>query len=352
MDKIKLCVRTSCYYNDDGSGDDFEPEVDNEEILNLLNSDREYSDVELVVNNDHETMMFMTAFLLKFSKSIKHLKIVKYGGHFNFLNKSMPFDKLESIELFASCSALSTEFMVNCTNLKKVTLDGLPEKSVKKLLQRNWNIEELILYENCSVTYLNLNLSLIFINLKTFGYLDHITSGFALHGEFEAEEWTGSNRKMLMKFLMCQSPTLETLRLDKVYIEDLSTILEFLPHLRNLEINKIIGDVRTLNLPVNTTIEVFMAATIKDFFLLEIMKKIINLNTLFIHNLKTHQFIMLWENAVELKNFAYCWASSSERINGPFVDLEKLSKNISFEAREKFNIIKTTKINFLKNYIK
>lgn len=324
---------------------------DLDDFYDLLHSHREYTDIKMTVNNDDETMMIMTCILFKFSKSIRKLMIVKYGGHLNFLTKPIAFDRLETIELYASCSTLSSEFIVNCENLKQITLDGFTEKSVKEILKKNQNIEELILYENSFITYLNLNLPNIFMNLKTFGYLDHLNSGFTLSGEFPSDEWTPTSRKMMMNFLMYQSPTLTTLRLDKVSVDDVSTIIESLPLLTNLEINSIFGDLKSLRIPVNKTIQVLQATKIHDLFLCEIVKAFKGLKTLFLNNVKTHQFIMLWENCESLKDFSYFWASSIDRINGPFVDLDKLSKNIS-RSYDRFTIMKTTKKKFLENLVK
>lgn len=325
---------------------------DMHEFFELLQSDRDYTHVEMIVNNDDETMMVMASLLLKFAKSIRHLKLVKYGGHLNFLTKSIAFDKLETVELYASCSTMSTEFLSQCENLKKITLDGVSEKNLREILKKNPNVEELILYENAFITYLNLNLPNIFMNLKTFGYLDHMSSGFTMPGEFAGGDWTVSSREMMMKFLMYQSPTLQTLRLDKVYVDDLATILDSLPLLKNLEINQIVGNVSALRLPMNSSIEVFFAMKIHDLLLCEIVKNLKSLKSLFLHYVKSHQFVFLWDNSVQLREFSYFWASSSERINGPFIELDRIVRNISHDAEtdETFKITRTTKKKFLKSH--
>lgn len=279
MNKLKLVVDIYC--NDD-----------HEEFLGLFASQRQYSDVKLVCNNNKHTMIIMEAILIKFSKFLVNLKIIKNGGHLNFLKKKISFDKLETIELFSVCSTLSINFLEDVTTLKTIVIDGIEPLAVKDLLRGNFDVQDLILYENAFITYLNMNLSTIYMNLRSFALFDHVNSGLTLKGEFPACEWSASSRERLQTFLLYQSPTLHTLRLDKCHAQDLQNFIKTLPHLRNLEVNRIVGDMENFQIPKNMSIKSFIAMNIDDIFLKKLVENLKGLKSIYLYYVEQSQ--LLW----------------------------------------------------------
>jgi hypothetical protein len=342
MKKLKLVINVYC--NDDP-----------EEFLLLLSSKRQYADVELVVNNDRQTMNFMEAICIKFSKSIENLKIIKYGGHLNFLKRELPFDKLTSIELFSVCSTLSTTFLGEVSTLKKIVIDGIEPNAVKKLLILNPDVEELILYENSFITYLNLDLSSIYMNLKSFAIFDHFNSGLKLPGEFEAVEWARTHRERLKSFLFHQSPTLTTLRLDKCYVGDFNSIISSLPNLKSLEVNKILGDANKIKFLPITSVKTFIAMSIDDVFLQKIVEHFEEISSIYIHHAKINQLLWLLRNSMNVENCGYFWLSfnalAGERSINSLSDILGISIDVLAGSSTKaVKVYKSSKKNFIKEF--
>jgi hypothetical protein len=206
-------------------------------------------------------------------------------------------------------------------------VNGLDPSGLQLCLEQNPDLEELEVYENAFISYFEGGMSTALpFELKKFSIFDHMNTDPYLDGEFPAEGWNGAARINLIKFLESQASSLQSLHMDACCAEDLRRILQVLPTLKCLEVNKLHGNVAKLKLTDNSSITSFAAMKIDDQLLHAVIANLKNLKSLFISNLKTHQFMYIARNACQLENFCYFWASATEKIHGSFVDLKLLHR--------------------------
>lgn len=302
-------------------------DVDN--LLSLHKSRRAYQNVEICVENNKEIERKMDAILMRFASSIINLRIVKVGGFNSMMQKPLSLIKLQSFELHVVCGRLSCDLQNVCT-LKKLTVDGLNPKELVLCLKQNAGLEKLTFYDNAFISYFT-ELAKQFddptelsFKLNSLAVLDHINSKDFLYGEFPAAQWNAKERIFFMKFLRSQSSSLKSLHLDKCFVEDFNNIFNVLPGLECLEVNELIGDGSNLKFQEISTVKTFVASRISDDLLIAVAYNFVNLKSIFIENLKTHQFFFIIRNAQSLRLFCYFYASASEKKHGSFIDLRRL----------------------------
>lgn len=301
-------------------------EVENSEscfrLLPLLKSQRAYSKLKIFTGNDREVVKIIDAILKKFAASIVNLEIHKIGGYNSMLKKPLSFSKLESLELNVICGRLFCPFDHICT-LKKLSINGLDPNELLPCLKQNPFLEKLVLYENSFISYFDHDLSSeLPFKLRTLAVLDHINTDLIMYQEFPAALWDGKARVNFMKFLKSQRSNLTSLHMDLCFAEDLNRILKMLPALKSLEVNQLTGDLSKLSLDNYCNIATFIATKISDQLLTAVIASFSNMKSIFIENLRTHQFSNIIRNAHNLENFCYFWASKSEKVHGSFVNLK------------------------------
>lgn len=293
----------------------------NDRLLSLFKSRRAYENVQISIGNIKEVEKKIDAILNKFACSIVSLKILKIGGFNSMMKQPLSFTKLQSLELHVVCGRLSCDLQNVCT-LKKLSVNGLSPEALMLCLKNNPELEELVLYENAFISYLNgfAELELPF-KLTKLSILDHITHTKHLEGEFPAQQWDSKAR---MKFLMSQASSLNSLHMEKCFVTELNRIVKFLPVLECLEVNQLIGDPSKLNIKGIAKIRTLIATKISDDLLCAAVNSFEHLKTIFIENLKTDQFFFIIRNAKSLKCFCYFFASATTKPKGNFIDLESI----------------------------
>lgn len=179
------------------------------------------------------------------------------------------------------------------------------------------------LYENAFISYFDQELPELAFKLKKLAIFDHLSTDLKLDGEFPARHWDARVRISFMKFLKSQGSGLKLLQLSVCFAEDLKRMLKLLPNLECLVVNQFAGDLTRLNLGNNNSITAFATTTVSDQLLNGIIASCSNLKSIFIENLRTHQFFNIVRNANQLKQFCYFWASRTEKVNGNFVNLKR-----------------------------
>ena len=310
-------------------------------LLALLKSRRTYKDVNISINNDKEVEKIADSILRKFGNSIVNLKILKIGGHNSFLKKPLSLNRLESLELNIVCGRISCP-LEDISMLKKLSVNGFDPRQFLATLQKTPCLEQLLLYENSFISYFDQDMSPnLPFRLKKLGIYDHFNTKLVLCREFPAEIWDNKARINFMKFINVQSIELKSLHMDSCASEDLKKILKMLPALEILEVNRLTGDLSKLKLMNNKKITTFIATKVIDQLLNEVIANFPNLKSIFIGNVKTHQFFNIIRNAKRLEKFCYFWAAKSEKIHGSFINLKKFYQQTeSIESVIDFQIMK------------
>lgn len=312
MNKIVLKIEF-CEPQDSGVG-----------LIHLGRSRRQYSEVSISIMNNKELERKVEAILKKFEKSIQNLKMIKVGGFNSILNKPMSLFKLQSLELHIVSGRFTGVFLENVCTLRKLVVNGLDSKVLQSCLEQNPHLEELELYENSFVSYFNQRFESHPFVLKKLSIFDHLETMHWISGEFAASTWNAADRLNFTSFLAQQADSLRSLHIEYCFAEDLHRILRTLPGLRCLEVNSLIGEPTKLRLKTNQSITTFLTKSADDQYLHTFIATFKNLSSLFINNLKTHQFFYIMSNAKALKFFGYFWASATEKKHGNFIDLKKL----------------------------
>lgn len=302
----------------------YDPADCGDSLTPLLNSRRNYVNLQISIKNNKQVDMKIDAILKKFASTIVDLKIIKIGGFNSLMTNQLPFVKLKSLELQAVCGRHYCDLQNICT-LKILSVNGLSPESLISCLENNPELEELTLHENSFISYFNkISEAEIPFKLTKFSILDHINTNDALHGEFPSEDWDVKARIDFLKFLEMQSSSLCSLHIDKCFVDDLNKIIKMLPVLECLEVNQLIGDESKLILQCVSSIKTLLASKISSHLLFAAIQSFPNLKTILIENIKTDQFFIIIRNARSLENFYYFWASAKEKKQGNFINLRKL----------------------------
>lgn len=324
-----------------------DPQDCGERFASLVKTTRHYTDVAIKIGNNKQLIEKVDRILMKISRSVRHLKLVKIGGFNSMLRNPLEFFELETLALQVVCGRLCGGFLANVCSLKKLSVNGLDPEGLILCLQQNPLLEELKLFENSWISYFFRDISVALpFKLKKLTIADHFNTESVLQpGEFPAPQWDNISRINFKKLLKSQASSLQSLSIDSCFAEDLNGILKCLPALQCLEVNRIIGDVSKLSLESYSNIRTFTAASISDNLLHAIIGSFKNLHSLSINKLKTHQFFFIARHARNLQNFTYFWASETEKKYGNLIELnhlyQKYHKHANFSA--KLKIIRESK---------
>ena len=78
----------------------------------ILNSERYYEKIELMVSNVKSEFQDAEKIMLKYSQNLKKFKFVKFGGFNSILNDSLNFSHhLKEVDLQCVCGSLSGKFL-------------------------------------------------------------------------------------------------------------------------------------------------------------------------------------------------------------------------------------------------
>lgn len=320
-----------------------------EQLSQLCRTPRQYVNIDVRIGNNKEVQRKVDAILKRLASTVENLKISRVGGLNGLLMEPLALPNLKTFELSVVCGRQSGDFLQCVCTLKKLSVNGLDPATLLRCLVQNPELQELTLVENAFISYFHEDFSVALpFELKKLSIRDHVGTGFYLDGEFPAELWDAQPRLNFLQLLKSQ-PTIESLHMDVCFAADLRRILSALPALKCLEVSRIVGE-QELKLGRNVSVASFVTLNASDPLLHTLSACFVNLTSLFIFNLKTHQFFFIIRNFRHLRNFGYFWASASEKFQGNYVDLKAFYNRITksdptIKANIKVQVMK--KENFL-----
>lgn len=317
----------------------------NSSSLNILTtSERQYSHLEITIRNAKWERASLERVIDRFSPFLKSLKIVKFGGFQNILNKPVPFPNLTELEVHVVGGRLSGAAWSETKSLKKLVVNGVAEDGLIQCLINNSHLEELIIYENSFISYFHKDISLsIQFSLKKLAIFDHFNlTELRLAGEFKAESWNKRMVKNLERFLATQGGTLRSLHLDSCETMHIGKFI--VPSIEIIELNMLHGDVADLKVPAVNNVRVFISDDEDVFKIIELMKQFGGLQAVFIKSISIEMLLaMLSQPSYRLKRINY------EKTHGRR-ELSHIDLLCKICIENALGINRTTKENFIKMY--